>query len=58
MHSLIPFRANDPLSAAGIEEIVAFLKSQHVGSAPVQFSPDQVRKALVQAARRPTPSAE
>lgn len=36
---------------ARIEVIVAYLKSQHVGSAPVQFSPDQVRKALQQAAR-------
>jgi len=35
------------------EEIVRRLKAQHVGSAPVQFSPDQVRKMLVEVLQRP-----
>lgn len=34
------------------EEVVRRLKAQHVGSAPVQFSPDQVRKMLVEVSQR------
>ena len=40
-----------------IEEVVARLKAQHpavcVGKVPVQFSPDQVRKMLVEVLQRP-----
>jgi hypothetical protein len=36
----------------GIERVIQLLKSQHVGTAPVSFSPDQVRKALVHAGQR------
>lgn len=39
-----------------IEAVIAYLKSQHPeicrGKVPVQFSPDQVRKALKEFARR------
>ena len=35
------------------EEIIRRLKDQHIGQAPVQFSPDQVRKMLVEVLQRP-----
>jgi|SRR5208282_2277295 len=35
------------------EEIIRRLLDQHVGQAPVQFSPDQVRKMLVEVLQRP-----
>ena len=36
----------DPDQQDAGDQIVVELKSQHVGDAPVQFSPDQIRKAL------------
>ena len=36
----------DPDQRDAGDQTVAGLKSQHVGDAPVMFSPDQVRKAL------------
>jgi hypothetical protein len=43
------------LSSSEIEDVVARLKAQHPeicrGTVPVQFSPDQVRKMLVEVSR-------